>query len=410
MRTISPTLARRLAITRQRLAGPRPAPDAAGILELFRDLGCVQLDPINVVARSHLLVLWSRLGAYDPADGLDSLLWGERRLFEYWAHAASVVLTEDYPIHLAMMRAYARGDTGWEQRVRSWLEMNEALHRQVLTRLREEGPLLARQFRDHAAEGWESTGWTNGRNVSRMLDILWRKGEIMVAGRSGLQKQWDLAERCLPDWTPREPWPGREVVRQAAQRSLRALGVAHPRHIVQHFTRGRYPDLAGVLADLEAEGRVEPVRIKEGDRTWPGRWYVHADDLPLLERLAGGEWAPRTTLLSPFDNLICDRLRTESLFRFSYRSEIYTPKDKRQYGYYVMPILHGDQLVGRLDPALDRKQRRLTIHAVHVEPEAPPAGQIAPAVAQAVEELAAFLGATEVVYGSQLPAGWQPLQ
>ena len=269
---------------------------------------------------------------------------------------------------------------------------------------------MARDF-EHtgalAAQGWDSTSGTSGRNVSRMLDYLWLKGEIMVAGRAGGQKRWDLAARCLPAWTPTAPLPGREVVRQATQRSLRALGVARPRHIQDHFIRGRYPDLAGVLAELEAEGRIVRVAVAGEDGQLPGPWYVHADDLPLLDRLATGDWQPRTTLLSPFDNLICDRARAALLFGFDFRIEIYVPKAQRRYGYYVLPILHGDRLIGRLDPALDRRRGRLTLNAVHAEPAAPADDETAAAVAAAVADLARFLGAREIVLPAQVPPGWE---
>src|SRR5437868_2678298 len=193
-----------------------------------------------------------------------------------------------------------------------------------------------------------------------MLDFLWTQGKLMVAGRVGGQRLWDLAERCLPEWAPREELDRHEAVRRAAQKSLRALGVARPREIAQHYTRGRYPGLQKALDELESEGRIEQVQIVDEDQAiWPGPWYVHAEDLPLLERLAAGEWHPRTTLLSPFDNLICDRARTEKLFDFEFRIEIYVPAAQRQYGYFVMPILHGDRLIGRVDPRFDRAHRRL---------------------------------------------------
>ena len=409
LRTLTPTLARRLAVTRQRLAGPRPPADADGVMAVVRDLGCLQLDPINVVARSHLLVLFSRLGPFDPAH-LDRQLWTERCLFEYWAHCASIVLTEDYPLYQPTMQRYATSDSAYHERVRAWVQENAPLRDAILARLAAEGPLLSRDFERTAAlaaQGWDSTGWTSGRNVSRMLDYLWLKGEIMVAGRAGGQKRWDLAARCLPAWTPTAPLPGREVVRRAAQRSLRALGVARARHIQEHFIRGRYPDLAAVLAELEAEGRIVRVAVADEDGQVPGPWYVHADDLPLLDRLAAGDWQPRTTLLSPFDNLICDRGRTALLFDFDFRIEIYVPKEQRRYGYYVLPILHGDRLIGRLDPALDRRRDRLTLNAVHAEPAAPADAATAAAVAAAVADLARFLGAREIVLPAQVPPGWE---
>lgn len=407
VRTLTPTLARRLAITRQRLTGPPPARDAAGILDVVRDLGCLQLDPISVVARSHQLVLWSRLGVYDLAD-LDTLLWQERKLFEYWAHCASIVLTEDYPIHQVQMHNSSTGTSGWAVRVRTWIAANQGLHDYILEELCAKGPRMSSQFEDQADEHWASSGWTGGRNVSRMLDFLWIRGRITVAGRSGIQKVWDLTERHLPDAVRLPQLPEHEVVRVAAQKSLRALGVGRRQDINLHYTRGSYPRLPAVLADLEAEGRIARVEIRDGDRTWPGPWYIHVDDLPLLDQLAAGDWTPRTTLLSPFDNLICDRARTELLFDFNFRIEIYVPPAKRQYGYYVLPILHGDRLIGRVDPRMDRKQGRLVVNAVHAEPDAPMTGETARAVAGAIGDLAAFLGAKDIAYTDRLPDGWRP--
>jgi len=426
MLTLSPTLARRLAITRQRLAGHRPAPDANGLMEVIRDLGCLQLDPISVVARSHQLVLFSRLGPYDLAH-LDNLLWRERSLFEYWAHCASIVLTEDYALFSRRMRGYP-----WSDRTRNWVAQNQKLQRYLLSQIRRRGPLPSRKFEEDGLqpEAWVSTGWTSGRNISRMLDYLWIGGTLMVAGREGIQKLWDLSERCLPDWTPRDKLTEREVVRRAAQKSLRALGVATAQQIKQHFIRGFYPNLANVLAELEAEGKIVPVQFRRDDPAGrlrdvpPGRlrdipperlymaerfnnigtWYIHTDDLPLLDQLSNGAWQPRTTLLSPFDNLICDRKRTELMFDLHYRIEIYVPKAKRKYGYYVLPILHGDQFIGRVDPAMDRENKRLTINAVYAEPGAPKSAQ---AVATAIEDLGTFLGAKEIAYSKNVPEQWK---
>jgi uncharacterized protein YcaQ len=240
-----------------------------------------------------------------------------------------------------------------------------------------------------------------------MLDFLWLSGKIMVVGRQGIQKIWDLAERWLPAWTPREKLPQGEVVRRAVPRALRALGVATPRQIEQHFLRGRYPNLERVLAELEVAGQIQRIEIREGGQAWPGAWYIHAQDAPRLNDLANGAWAPRTTLLSPFDNLICDRQRTAQLFNFDFRVEIYTPQAKRKFGYYVLPILHGDQLIGRLDPELDRAQAQLTVNAVYAEPAAPKTRKVAQAVARAVEDLGAFLGARKIVYNkTKVPDAW----
>lgn len=406
VQTITPTLARRLFISKQKLAGPRPQAHPEGMLDLIRDLGCLQLDPTNAVARTHLLVLWSRLGTYDTAN-LDKLLWQDRSLFEYWAHAASIVLTEDYPIHRMMMRAYGESNSAWRQWVRDWMRENQELHDHILVELRERGPLLSKDFEDKAVRPWASSGWTGGRNVGRMLDFLWSMGRVMVAGRKGGQKLWDLAERCLPEWTPREELSDEEVVYRAAQKSLRALGVGRNSDITQHYTRGRYPGLNKTLARLESEDRIRRVQIEESGTVWPGTWYVHSEDVPLLDRLTAGEWEPRTTLLSPFDNLICDRARTEAMFNFWFRIEIYVPKANRQYGYFVLPILHGDRLIGRIDPLMDRKQQRLNVNAIYAEPDAPMSSEVAQSVRGAIEGLGTFLGAKEIVYGEKLPEEWR---
>ncbi|MCC6805624.1 MAG: YcaQ family DNA glycosylase [Anaerolineae bacterium] len=395
-RTITKTTARRLAIARQRLAGTPPPATAESILDVVRDLGCLQLDPISAVARSHQLVLWSRLGQYKLAD-LDRLIYADRHLFEYWAHVASIVLTEDYPIHHWRMRNYVNGDGDdpWSLRVRDWIEQNRDLHDFILAELTEKGAMLSRELELDGVDPkhWVSSGWTSGRNVSRMLDFLWSQGRIMVAGRSGVQKKWDLAERCLPEWTPRDQWESDQVVAYAAQKSLRALGVGTIQHIKLHYTRGRYPDLARVLTELEKQGRVARVGI-EGVS---GTYYIHADDLLLLDRIEAGDWEPRTTLLSPFDNLICDRKRTETLWDFYFRIEIYVPADKRQYGYYVLPILHGDQLIGRIDPTFERKTRTLRVSNIYAEPGAP--ADAAPAIRASIKSLAGFLGAKQIEYG-----------
>jgi uncharacterized protein YcaQ len=399
--TISPLLARRLAITRQRLAGPTPKPDPVSMLDVTRDIGCLQLDPISVVARSHLLVMFSRLGPYEAAH-LDKLLFEDRALFEYWAHCASIVLTEDYPLFSSLMRSFP-----WSDRTRQWVAQNEKLKRYALTRIRKHGPLLSRELEEDGIhpKAWVSTGWTSGRNISRMLDYLWIGGKIMVAGREGIQKKWDLTERVLPEWTPRERLSERERERRSVLRAIRGLGVGTQRHINYHFTRGRYPNLARTLADLEADGRIAQVNIGEGRETWPGAWYMARDDVPALERLGNGEWHPRTVLLSPFDNLICDRNRTELMFDFNFRIEIYTPKAKRKFGYYVLPILHGDRIVGRVDPEMDRERGALTVNAAYTEPGAPAVGA---EVRGAIESLAFFLGASKINYNRRkLPAVWK---
>ena len=289
------------------------------------------------------------------------------------------------------------------ERLIEYLEQNKALRRHILIQLRKRGPLRTSDFQDLAVKNYESTGWNVNRNVDRMLDYLWTKGKVMIAGRSGLQRVWDLAERWLPDWTPKETLTVQQSTRRAVQRSIRALGVAEAKDVWQYFTRWRYKDLPTVIAELQRKKVILPVTI-EGLK---GSWYVHTEDLEQLEGLRRG-FEGRTTLLSPFDPLIADRKRLKKLWSFDYAIEIYVPKDKRKYGYYVLPILMGDKLIGRIDPAMDRKTGVLTIKGIWTEPTAPKDKVTGQAVAQAVEDLGEFLGATRITYGKKLPAAWKP--
>ncbi len=401
--------ARRLAIGSQLLHKPPRQPDEETMLAIFRQIGCVQIDPISVVARSPLLVLWSRMGSYDQAL-LDHLMWEERLLFEYWAHAASIVMVEDYPIHQLQMVNFSRGDGAWARRVREWMAVNEPFRQFILSEFQLRGPLFASEIEDRSLEPWQSSGWSNTRNVSTMLGLMWEQGDITVTRRKGsgfgLKKQWGLLEQHMPQWADHAALPRSEVVHLAAQRSLKALGVGTEGHIRSHFIRNSYPGLGKILAELELNGRVLRVQIQEAGKNWPGTWYMHVDTLSDLVNIREEAWQERTILLSPFDNLIADRERTETLFDFYYRSEIYTPKAKRQYGYYVLPVLHGDRLIGRIDPKMDRKTGTLHVHAVHQEPGAQDSSAVAAELDEAVHGLGCFLGAERIQYGENLARAW----
>lgn len=408
LRTISPGTARRLAITKQHLAHERYEPTAKGIYQVVNDIGCLQLDPLSTVARSHTLVVFSRVGPYKISD-LDDLIYRDRKLFEYWAHAASIVLTQEYPVHHLRMREYAKGDDPWYQRVRAWIEQNKPLHDRILREIKRNGPISLRALTEggEAPKAWVSSGWTGDRNVSRMLDFLWMQGKVMVARREGLNKYWDLSERVLPEWTPRDKWSEQQVVNHAAQKSLKALGVATERHIAAHYTAGRYPELRKHLNRLEQTRVIERVHVGDKQGVWKGDYYIHSADLPLVEKLERGEFDGRTVLLSPFDNLVRDRVRNLQFWDFDYKIEIYTPQAKRKYGYYVLPILHNDRLIGRIDPKMDRASRVLNVNAVYAEPNAPQNLKTGRAVRDAIEELGEFLDATKINFTSRVPDGWR---
>jgi uncharacterized protein YcaQ len=241
-----------------------------------------------------------------------------------------------------------------------------------------------------------------------MLEVLWDRGRIFVSNRTSTRRYWDVPERVLPELVTTEKIPPEEVVRRAAQIAIRALGVATEKQVKIHFTRGRYSGLPKVLKALTKEGLLHKVEVvgDEG-QPLPGFWYIHAEDLPVLEGLKGEGWGPRTVLLSPFDNLICDRERTEMLFDYEFRVEIYVPKAKRKYGYYVLSVLDGDRFIGRIDPKMDRKTGRLALNAVHAEPGVVVDDRSGRAVAGAVKELAEFLEATEIGLDGIIPDGWR---
>ena len=285
------------------------------------------------------------------------------------------------------------------------MKKNDKLRLHVLEELRTRGPLASREIEDKSEKAWHSSGWTNERNVSRMLDFLLAQGKVMVAGRSGIQKLWDIAERCLPPWTPRTVISDYDVDRLSMQKSLRALGIATQRQIMTHFSSGRYSDPTKVLNDLESEGIISQVEIDEVRNG--KKWYIHSKDIRILDLLHEDHFEPRTTLLSPFDNLIIDRERTKGFFDFEMSLEIYVPKELRKFGYYVLPILHGDKLIGRIDPQLDRKNKTLLINAVYAEKSAPKTKEAGKAVGSSIEALADFLGAKNVVYSQKVPDMWK---
>jgi uncharacterized protein YcaQ len=303
METVDSIQARRIAVRAQLLDG-----SATGVLETVRRLGYLQLDPISTVAPPQHLVLWSRLGsAYDPAE-LDRLLWEERQLFEWNAFIWPI---EDLPLIRARMRRRRTGHYAWERRGIDFLRANARFKRHVLAELERRGPLLSRELEGELGGQGERHVWW-GRHVPLLLMLLHDRGLVAVVGRRGGQRLWDLAERWYPET---EAVPLREADRRLAEKRFRALGV----------------------------------RLRKD-----GRWEAHPDT-------TDGPVPDRVTLLSPFDRLIHDRDRAEALFGFRYRLEMYVPKAKREYGYYVLPLLVGDRLVGRVEPRWDRKARRLEV-------------------------------------------------
>ena len=328
-RTVSLPEARRIAVRAQLLDG-----SARGVLDTVRRLGFLQLDPISTVAPPQHLVLWSRLGRFDTAE-LDRLLWKERKLFEWDAFVWPI---EDLPLIRARMRAQARGTLTWQLRMRAWLKTNAGFRRYVLRELERRGPLLSRELEDRSIDERTAHRWYGSRRVAIMLELLHARGIVAVAGRENGQRLWDLGERWYPET---ETVPLREANRILADKRFRALGV----------------------------------RLEKGE------WRAHSD-------VSDGPVPDRVTLLSPFDRLVHDRDRAETLFDFRYRLEMYVPRAKREYGYYVLPILVGDRLVGRVEPRFDRKTRTLEVLGAWGDTSR---------LDEALAELGGFLGAERIV-------------
>ena len=405
--TISPQVARRLAVRASLLTDPRPGPpDRDGIMAVVRGLQRLQIDPTRAVERTHALVLWSRLGPYDQSD-LNVLLWDERRLFEY---AAFILPVESYPDQAFVMARFATRDGAWERRVRDWLATNDAFRRHILDGLRADGPLPSRAFKppDDLTD-WQSSGWTGGRNVNQMFELMGRGGQILIAGRSRGHRLWDLPERVLPVATALEAPSVEAFADGRVVSAVGRLGFADERAIRVRVPYLGASEVAAAIARRVEGGALVRVMLDApggaDERTTDG--YILATERAALEEIAGAGWRPRTTLLSPFDPLIKDRERTEALFGFHFRLEMYVPKAQRKYGYFVLPILHGDRLIGRIDPVMDRRTGVLTITAVHVEDGVPVDDRsVGAAVGDAIRELGTFLKAREIAFGS-MPEGWR---
>jgi len=330
--------ARRIAIRAQLLDGDRPK----DLLEVADRLTFLQLDPTAVVAPAADLVAWTRLGpTYSPAH-LEQALEQDRTMFEHRDQPSKVEPAlallrpiADIGLHLPGMIALRSTDG----QVRTWLEANAGFRQRVLDQLADSGPLSSREIPDTCEVPWASTGWTNDRNVTQMLQFLGSRGFVAVAGRRGRQRLWDLAERIYP--TDIEAIPADEARRILDERRLRSLGVCRPKLVGS----------AGVPAEIEGtagEWRLDPEATADG-------------------------FEGRTALLSPFDRLSHDRARAVELFGFEYTLEMYKPKDKRRWGYFALPILHGEELVGKIDATADRKTGCLQVHAVHEDvPFTPP--------------------------------------
>ena len=382
--------ARELLLAAQGLgSAPRHATkdDVRGII---RRMGVLQIDSISVVARSPYLVLWSRLGSYEPR-WLDELL-AEGAIFEYWSHAACFIPIEDYGLYRRLM---IEGG----EKTRTWMRAHSEEIEHVMARISGKGPVRAAEF---ARTDGKAGGWWEWKPEKRALEHLFAAGELMISRRENFHRVYDLRERvlanALPGWEDALAPNEQEVRRALALKAVRALGVAVARWVPDYFRMPK-KGAAGLLEELADEGSLLRARIEDEPA------YVHPDNVGFAENiLSGGLRSSVTTLLSPFDPVVWDRARASELFGFDYKIEVYTPAARRRYGYYSLPILHDGALVGRLDAKAHRKQDIFEVKAIHLEPGVPVSEDLTAGIAGTLRDCADWHGTPEVVVRRSEPS------
>lgn len=366
-----------MLLAAQGLRTPSAAAGKAEVAAAVARMGALQIDTINVLARSHLLVLWSRLGTFDP-QWLDELL-AEGSIFEYWSHAACFLPIDDFALYRPAMLRYRERSIG-----DGWLKRNPEIAERVLERIRREGSIRAADFqREEGPVG----AWWDRKPEKLALEELYNCGLAMIARRERFQRVYALREQILPDWSD-DTLPSWEAIERGfILKSVRALGVTPARWVSDYFRRPK----RGVVARLEAladEGALRRVSVPE---LGAEPWYLHPDHQQTAEAAADGTLGSDcTTLLSPFDPIVWHRERARELFQFEYKIEVYTPAAQRKFGYFTMPILHRGALVGRLCPKAHRKEGVLEVRRLHLEPEAPVTDELAYGLAQALKACAAW--------------------
>ncbi len=374
-------------------------PTRDSIYSIIDQIGCLQIDTLSVVRRSHYLVLWSRLRNFNPAD-FDALTSAaDRKLFEGWQHAASIIPLTEYRYQKTAQRNLQEHPTNWYNR---WL--NETVQKefvpQVLERVRREG---AMKVSDFESDGHQVGTWWNWRPAKVALEFLYATGELMVSDRFHFQRIYDLPERVLPGWTDQTEPTVEERDRFWVERGAKALGVCMPRH-AGDYTWMKVTRSRPIVETLIKEGILVTITGKLANGKTE-QMIMHRDASTLMEQAADGAVkAERTTFLSPFDNLWWASRRDMQLWGFHQALEAYLPAHKRIHGYFCMPILHEDQLVGRFDPKLVRKTGTLILKSISLEPAIKPGEKMVKEIASALRDFMNFHDATELVIERSEPA------
>ena len=376
-------------------------PTRDSIYNTINQIGCIQIDTLHMVRRSQYLVLWSRLGNYAPDDFDAMASAADRRIFEGWQHAASLIPLSEYRYQLPRQRKMRDHPSTWYNHL-----LDESLQKefvpQVLERIRCEGALKVSNF---DSDGHQRGTWWNWRPAKVALEILYTNGDLMIADRIKFQRIYDLTERVLPQWVDRTEPTAEERDRFWVELGTRALGVCQPRQAGDYTWMG-ISHSRPIVEKLVREGILIQItgKLANGESS---ELIIHRDNLSLLERAADGEIkAERTTFLSPFDSLWWAGRRSQQLWGFHQSIEAYLPAPKRVYGYFCLPILHKDRLVGRFDPKLERKTGILRIKALYLEPGIKPNEELIQDTAASMRLFMTFHAARELVIEHSEPAGF----
>ena len=383
---LSPGHMRRLALAGQGLLHRFPfGQGSAGTLRAIERLGYVQIDTISVIERTHHHTLRQRVQAYAPTH-LDALV-ATGQVFEYWSHAAAFLPMRDFRFSLPRKMAIAAGE-------RHWFQPDTRMMAYVRDRIRAEGPLMARDFQHAQPAG----NWYSWKPAKVALEHLFMQGDLMVRERRGFQKVFDLSERVLPPGLDLRVPDAREMAEHLVTRFLEAHGLGSAPEMGYLRRPDRKSHIPNVLQAWVAEGKLTRLSVPES----PEPYYAFSTQLESIPRRGG---SPHLRLLSPFDNSLIQRQRVQRLFGFEYQLECYVPAERRRYGYYVLPILWGDRLVGRLDPQADRRHGILHLHGLWLE-EALPEDFFA-ALAQALRDLATPNGCGEIRLAPSIEGTWR---
>jgi len=376
--------------------GGRPSAD--DVYAAIERVGWVQIDTLQVVRRAQYLTLWSRLGTYDPAH-LDRLLFdggsggadNGRRLFENWMHAACIIPLTHYRLAMPMMRRRAEGRSGWH---RGWVRdaAKVRLLRQVMARVEAEGPLRPADIR--TARKQPGTWW-NWDDAKIALEHLYDTGALAISDRINFQRVYDLRDRVLPAWVDRREPAREDALAALLEISSRALGACTAAQVA-HYFHAKQAEARPIIDRLLAAGRLVRMAARLADGA-DRELVVHRDNLPLLQRAADGDLRPRrTTFLSPFDSLFWANGRDLQVWRFRQVLECYKPPPQREWGYFCLPILDRDRLVGRFDPKLERATGLLRLKRLYLEPGVRPSARLATSVARALRDFMRFHGAGDL--------------